>query len=58
MGFRPFICRLADKYGLLGEVNNRTSGVNIIVQGDLQTIDRFSNEILNSAPAASRIKSI
>ena len=58
VGFRPFICRLADKYGLFGEVNNRTNGVNIIVQGDIQTIDRFSNDILRCAPVASRIKSI
>ncbi len=58
MGFRPFICRLASKHGLLGEVDNRTDGVHVIVQGDIKTIDRFSNDILQSAPPASHIKSI
>jgi hydrogenase maturation protein HypF len=58
VGFRPFICRLASKHGLLGEVDNRTDGVHVIVQGDIKTIDRFSNDILQSAPPASHIKSI
>lgn len=58
MGFRPFICRLAVKYGLYGEVDNRTNGVSVTVQGDLKTIDRFINEILAEAPPASHIKSI
>jgi hydrogenase maturation protein HypF len=58
VGFRPFICRLASKHGLLGEVDNRTDGVYVIVQGDIKTIDRFSNDILQFAPPASHIKSI
>ncbi|MDQ1332359.1 MAG: hydrogenase maturation protein HypF [Bacteroidota bacterium] len=58
MGFRPFICRLASQHGLLGEVDNRTNGVYVTVQGDIKTIDRFSNDILRFAPPASHIKSI
>ncbi len=58
MGFRPFICRLALKHGLLGKVDNRTDGVYVTVQGDIKTIDRFSNDILQFAPPASHIKSI
>jgi hydrogenase maturation protein HypF len=58
VGFRPFICRLAARHCLLGEVDNRNDGVSVIVQGDLRTIDRFSNEILKNAPPASHIKSI
>ncbi len=58
MGFRPFICRLAVKHGLYGEVDNRSNGVSVILQGDLKTIEKFSNEILENAPPASQIKSI
>jgi hydrogenase maturation protein HypF len=58
VGFRPFICRLAALHGLYGEVDNRTNGVSVIVQGDSKTIDRFSNDILEKAPPASQIKSI
>ena len=49
---------MAAKYGLSGEVDNRTDGVSVIVQGDLKTIDQFSNDILQNAPPASQIKSI
>ena len=49
---------MAAKYGLVGEVDNRTDGVSVIVQGDHKTIDRFSNDILQNAPPASQIKSI
>jgi hydrogenase maturation protein HypF len=58
VGFRPFICRLAVKHGLYGEVDNRTNGVSVILQGDLKSVERFSNEILENAPPASQIKSI
>ena len=58
VGFRPFICRLAAKHGLFGEVDNRTDGVSVVIQGDLRSIDKFSNDILGTAPPASHIKSI
>lgn len=58
VGFRPFICRLAAKHGLTGEVDNRNDGVVVTVQGDLKTVDLFSNDILRYAPPASHIKSI
>jgi len=46
------------RHGLFGEVDNRTDGVTVIVQGDLKTVDSFSNDILLNAPPASQIKSI
>ncbi len=49
---------MAAKHGLTGYVENRTGGVSVVVQGDLKTIDRFSNDILQLAPPASQIKSI
>ena len=58
VGFRPFICRMASKHGLFGEVDNRSDGVFVIVQGDLKTINLFGNDILHCAPPASQIKSI
>ena len=58
VGFRPFICRLAAKHGLYGEVDNRTDGVSVIVRCDLKSVGLFSNDILENAPPASQIKSI
>ncbi len=49
---------MAARHNLNGEVDNRTDGVAVIVQGDIRTIDRFSNDILQNAPPASQIKSI
>ena len=49
---------MATKHGLQGEVDNRTDGVSIIIQGDIKNIDLFSNDILRYAPPASDIKSI
>lgn len=49
---------MAAKHGLFGEVDNRTDGVSVIVQGDIKTIDQFGNDILQHAPPASNIKSI
>jgi hydrogenase maturation protein HypF len=49
---------MAAKYDLFGEVDNRTDGVRVIVNGDIKTIDKFSNDILRNAPPASQIKSI
>jgi hydrogenase maturation protein HypF len=56
VGFRPFICRMAAKHGLSGEVDNRTDGVSVIVKGDLKAINRFRTEIMENAPPAAQIK--
>jgi hydrogenase maturation protein HypF len=58
VGFRPFICRLAMKYKLNGEVDNRTNCVLINIEGDEKKITDFCNDITKYAPPASRIKSI
>ena len=49
---------MAAKHGLFGEVDNRTDGVSVIVQGDIKTIDGSAMISLNNAPPASQIKSI
>jgi hydrogenase maturation protein HypF len=58
VGLRPFICRLASKYRLNGEVENRIYGVLVKVEGDGKKISDFCNEIIENAPSASQIKSI
>lgn len=57
VGFRPFIYRLATKYNLSGEVDNRINGVVISVEGDSKNIADFCDEIISGAPPASQIKS-
>lgn len=58
VGFRPFVCRMAEKHALSGEVENRTDGVTVRVSGEYKKIGLFSDDLIRFAPPASRIKSI
>lgn len=58
VGFRPFIYRLAIRFGLLGWVENRNDGVFIKVEGSQETINDFIDAIRNEAPQASNVVSI
>lgn len=58
MGFRPFVHRLAGKYGLNGEVDNRTNGVLVIVEGEEGNLKRFMGQLVKAPPAAAQIKSV
>lgn len=51
VGCRPYVYRLASRFGLTGFVRNDTSGVWIEVQGKDEAIEAFSGELQN--PAAS-----
>ena len=55
VGFRPFICRLAQHYGLNGFVGNSASGVFVEVQGTSSAITAFEREMLYSPPPPARI---
>ena len=58
VGFRPFIYKLATEHRLYGEVDNRTNGVLIKVEGREKDITSFCDEIIKNAPPASQIKSM
>jgi hydrogenase maturation protein HypF len=45
-------------YNLKGEVDNRTDGVFVIIEGEEDNVVKFREHILKSPPAASQIKSI
>jgi len=58
VGFRPFIYRLAQKYGLKGTVSNNTHGVEIDAEGDPASIQSFIHAINRSAPPLAFIDAI
>ncbi|NOZ45476.1 MAG: carbamoyltransferase HypF [Chlorobi bacterium] len=58
VGFRPFIYRLAEEFGLTGWVENRNDGVLIKVSSANSTISQFIESIKSQAPLASNIYSI
>lgn len=50
VGFRPFVFRLATHLGLTGEVCNRSSAVDIVVQGERAVLDVFRARLPREAP--------
>jgi len=58
VGFRPFIYRLAKEYNLKGWVLNTSSSVEIEVEGEKESIERFISDIKRKAPPVARIERI
>jgi hydrogenase maturation protein HypF len=58
VGFRPFIYRLAREYGLTGIVSNNSTGVDIVIEGDAESIRSFVHSIPISPPPLARIDAI
>jgi hydrogenase maturation protein HypF len=56
VGFRPFVHRLAEEFGLRGWVKNTTVGVVIEVEGDKRKVRKFYDEISIRKPPPSQIK--
>lgn len=55
VGFRPFIARLADKYGLKGRVYNQGGGVYMTVSGQAGALESFEKDITDYKPQPSEI---
>ena len=55
VGFRPFVYTLADKYHLTGWVRNTSAGVEISVNGKVEDLNHFIQEIRSNPPALARI---
>ncbi len=58
VGFRPFIYRLAQDYDLKGWVRNTSGNVEIEVEGDEATVNRFLEDLEAKAPPMSRIENV
>ncbi len=54
VGFRTFVCALADELHLCGSVRNRGGLVEIVVWSDAKTADRFLERLLSQHPAMAR----
>lgn len=58
VGFRPFVYRIAHKYGLNGWVRNSDEGVEIRLEGPSDAIGLFLKELQSHPPAAARIDTV
>lgn len=55
VGFRPFLCTLAEGKGITGKVYNDGYGVYVEVQGDSLALEKFLEGLEKKAPPLSRI---
>ncbi len=58
VGFRPFVYRIARRYGLKGFVRNETTGVYIHIEGENGKINNFIESIEGEKPTPSNIVDI
>jgi hydrogenase maturation protein HypF len=58
VGFRPFVYRQAQRWGLAGWVLNAGDGVHAHLEGDKSALEGFLGELRGRAPAAARITSL
>lgn len=58
VGFRPFVYRVANEFGLKGYVINTSSGVLIKTDGDDEIIKKFIKKIKTSHPLPAKIEKI
>ena len=56
VGFRPFVRRLAEEFGLRGWVKNTPAGVVMEVEGGKRSVKEFYDEITLRKPPPARIK--
>ncbi len=53
VGFRPFVYRLALRYGLHGHVQNQLGEVEILAAGSPHALERFLSDLVDCAPPLS-----
>lgn len=58
VGFRPFVFQLAMSYRLNGTVQNNMDGVKIHLEGNLENIQAFLQDLRKKAPRLSKIDEI
>jgi len=58
VGFRPFVYRLAERFGLAGYVVNSGDGVVIEVEGASGCVDAFAMSLVGERPARAEITAI
>ena len=58
VGFRPFVYRCAQRFGLTGWVLNAIDGVTIHVEGSQEALDLFAITLVEEAPEAANVKEL
>jgi hydrogenase maturation protein HypF len=58
VGFRPFVWRLAERFGVRGRVRNRSGVVEIHAEGDAGALDALCAAISAEAPPLARVEDV
>ena len=58
VGFRPFLCRIANELNLFGQVFNNEFGVVIRINSDEETLVQFKSFIIDKSPVNARVDAI
>jgi len=58
VGFRPFVYRIANDYGISGRVSNNTQGVDILATGDGDSLFLFLKALKDEAPPAAVVERV
>ena len=58
VGFRPFVHRLVGEYGLVGTIRNTSSGVELELEGERETLEAFTAALPERAPALALIEAV
>ncbi len=58
VGFRPFVYRLAQEYNLKGWVRNTSGNVEIEVEGDGESLEKFLSDLEAKAPPMARLEKV
>lgn len=58
VGFRPFIHKLTEEYGLCGWIRNTAAGVELDIEGDGEGVAHFVGDITEKSPKLSVIESV
>ena len=58
VGFRPFVHRTVSDFGLKGYIKNTSSGVELELEGEEETLRRFVRELPERAPSLAVIERV
>lgn len=58
VGFRPFIYQLAKVHGLFGYVKNLGNYVEVLIEGNKESLDKFVKELPEKKPPLAKVKEI
>ena len=58
IGYRPFVCKLANEYNLSGWVKNTDGIVTILASGEAKAIEDFASFLRENIPAGGQILSL